>query len=247
MTQHIIIGNFGNHSLAVMQALIERAVPELHFLYVDTGWAAASWPERIAACTAYAEKQGVEVHQLKAQASFSEMVVDRKQFPSPKFQWCASFLKALTILNHLDNCDPSCEALIVSGKRQQDSRRYANLQEFDYEDEYYQGRTIWYPLWQTSNDEFVGLIERAGFQLLPHQSLECSPCIHSRLEELSQIDPQAQARLEALEEQIGQAMFQYPINQLRGTKGLNKRFKEDSAPDLNQFDRGCGAPWGCGE
>ncbi len=91
--QYIIVGNFGNHSLAVMQALIERGTAELHFVYVKTGWAAAAWSERVLACSEYARSQGVMVHPLRAQATFSEMVIDRKQFPSPKFQWCATFLK----------------------------------------------------------------------------------------------------------------------------------------------------------
>lgn len=237
--QRIIIGNFGNHSLAVMQALLERGLQALHFVYVETGWAAAGWPERVLACSNYARSQGVIVHPLKAKASFSELVIDRKQFPSPKFQWCASFLKGLRIIEQLDACDPACEAIIVSGKRRRDSKRYANLQEFEYDNDYYQGRTLWHPLWQLSDSDFVQLIQRTGFQLLTQQSLECSPCIHAGPEEL---DQQSRARLEALEQQIGQRMHQKPLNRIdsdfsRGIKGQG----------LQYLDRGCGAPWGCGE
>jgi 3'-phosphoadenosine 5'-phosphosulfate sulfotransferase (PAPS reductase)/FAD synthetase len=245
--QHIIIGNFGNHSLAVMQALIERGLPELHFVYVDTGWAAASWQDRVSACSEYARQQGVNVHQLKSQATFSEIARDRKQFPSPKFQWCASFLKGLAILNYLDNQDPSCEALIISGKRQLDSRRYATLQEFDYDDEYYQGRALWYPLWETDNEKFLALVKRTGFQFLSHQSLECSPCIHTKVDELGQIDQGAQTRLEDLEKEIGQTMYPYSINHYSSLSSLNKTLNGEHNSGLQHYDRGCGAPWGCGE
>jgi 3'-phosphoadenosine 5'-phosphosulfate sulfotransferase (PAPS reductase)/FAD synthetase len=247
MKQQIIIGNFGNHSLAVMQALIERGVQGLHFVYVNTGWAAAGWFDRVFAYSEYARQHGVKVQELKVQATFSEMVIDRQQFPSPKFQWCASFLKGLTIINHLDNCDPSCEALIISGKRRQDSRRYATLQEFDYEDEFYQGRTLWYPLFQLSDSEFVQLVKRTGFPFEPQPSLECSPCIHTKPEELSQVDPQSLARLEALEHEIGQTMYQGPIKGLCSTMEPARLLEREKKPGLQQFDRGCGAPWGCGE
>ncbi|KTD24522.1 MULTISPECIES: phosphoadenosine phosphosulfate reductase family protein [Legionella] len=242
--QHVIIGNFGNHSLAAMQALIEKGMPGLHFVYVNTGWAAASWPERVFACSNYAKSQGVEVHSLNAQATFAEMVKDRKQFPSRKFQWCASFLKGLVLLDFLDHFDPACEAMIVSGKRQCDSRRYANLQEFEQEEDLYQGRTVWYPLWQTDHQELTALIQRAGFPLLSHQSLECSPCIHAKKEELTSLDTHSIARLETLEQEIGGFMHSAPIRSLCGSTNT-PAFVDN--PNLKQFDLGCGAAWGCGE
>jgi len=242
--QHIIIGNFGNHSLAVMQMLIEKDLPALHFICVNTGWAAASWDKRVLACSDYARSRGVAVHLLHAQASFSEMVKDRKQFPSQKFQWCASFLKGLTILNFLDEFDPSCEALIVSGKRRCDSRRYANLQEFEKGDDLYQGRTVWHPLWQTDNHEFAELIKRTGYNLLPHQSLECNPCIHTPTAKLAFLDGQSITRLEALEQAVGQSMYNGPIRNLCEASVSSERV---NSLDLQQFDRGCGAAWGCGE
>ncbi|MCC5014143.1 MULTISPECIES: phosphoadenosine phosphosulfate reductase family protein [unclassified Legionella] len=242
--QHIIIGNFGNHSLAAMQALIEKGLSGIHFVYVETGWAAASWAMRVAACADYARKQGIVVHVLSAQATFAEMVIDRKQFPSQKFQWCAGFLKGLAILTHLDDLDPACEAYIVSGKRRFDSRRYANLQEFEQQDDLYQGRTLWYPLWQTGDEELGALIKRTGFRFLPHQSRECSPCIHANLDELRSLDAHALQRLDKLEQQISQTMFQQPISQLAQSPAEGKA---NENLGLQQFDLGCGAPWGCGE
>lgn len=246
MTAHIIIGNFGNHSLAVMQALIESAVSQLHFIHIDTGWATALWSERVSACVEYAHKQGVEVHLLHAQASFSEMVLQRKQFPSRKFQWCASFLKGLTIINHLDELDPACEAIIISGKRRFDSRRYKGLEEFEPDNEYYQGRTLWYPLWQTDNQAFEQLIKNTGFAILPHQSLECSPCIHTNPGQLPAMELQDVERLESLEQQLQQTMFYQPIRSLYESANISKK-QDNLSPDLQQFDLGCGAPWGCGE
>lgn len=234
---YYIIGNFGNHSLAAMQFLIETKGSSIHFVYVNTGWAAASWLSRVEAGVAYAERKGVIVHQLHSEQDFEKLVLDRRQFPSPKFQWCASFLKALPVLAFLDDEDPASEALIVSGKRRIDSRRYTDLDEFEMNSELYQGRTLWNPLYAFDEAEFNALIQRAGFELLAHPSLECSPCIHANRDDLSLLDINAVKRLHNLETQIGQTMFSenMAITEQK-TAGL-----------LNQFDRGCGAPWGCGE
>lgn len=242
--QHVLIGNFGNHSLAALQYLIERQIEDLHFLYVNTGWNSASWLQRVEACTAYAESRQVQVHALSAVASFSAMVRDRKQFPSQKFQWCASFLKGLTLLNHLDEKDPFCQALIISGKRRADSRRFYDLPEYQEDDKHYNGRNVWHPLWQTSDDDFYRLIKKSGFDVLPHASQECSPCIHLAQHRLGQLDAAAKDRLDKLEKELNTNMFAKPIGQyvpLDSTAApkLQSRFE--------QFDQGCGSAWCCGE
>lgn len=230
-----------------MQALLEKGLQDIHFIYVETGWSASIWPERVSACMAYARENHIQVHHLSAPMSFADMVMDRKQFPSRKFQWCAGFLKGLPILNFLDDYDPACEALIVSGKRQHDSRRYANLQEYEFQNELYQGRTLWHPLWQTDKEAFLDLINRTGFAPLPHPSLECSPCIHLDKMNLKGLDSFSKERLQALEEETASSMFQQPITQICSvSEGLEKD-KNPFEFHLEQFDLGCGAPWGCGE
>lgn len=240
----IIIGNFGNHSLAVMQALLEKQHANIHFIYVETGWEASTWPDRIDACSQYARNQGVTVHILKAPATFAKLVEDRNQFPSRKFQWCAGFLKGLAIISHLDELDPQAEATIVSGKRRLDSRRYAHLEEFETE-ELYQGRSLWHPLWSTANEAFSQLIHRAGFVPLSHRSLECCPCIHTNSTELNSIDPPSLERLVQLEDQLHKTMFSESITTLSFPEKTS--VKQASGFTLDEFDLGCGAPWGCGE
>lgn len=241
---HYIVGNFGNHSLAVMQYLLDADCSNLHFVYIDTGWAASSWSKRVEAGVAYAMKNGVHVHPLQAEHGFEQLVLERQQFPSPKFQWCASFLKALPILAFLDDVDPASEGVIVTGKRRIDSRRYALLQEFELNSELYQGRTLWNPLWAFDEPEFESLIHKTGFELLGHPSQECAPCIHAR-NALSSLEPDAVSRLESLEKQINQTMFSEPISRLVSTQ--NEDLAGNRSALLNQFDLGCGAPWGCGE
>lgn len=231
-----IIGNFGNHSIAALQALLEQQISEIHFLSVDTGWAAEMWAKRVALCQQYAEDHGVMVHMLHSVATFSEMVRDRRQFPSPKFQWCSGFLKGLAISNFLEEQDPSCEALIVSGKRREDSRRYATLEEYEYNHDLYQGRTVWHPLVNLGNEDFKTLILKTGLPYLDHPSLECSPCIHACSQDLQKLDEVSLQRLQTLERKIGKTML------LTQTKDLCQ-----SGMTFQYFERGCGASWGCGE
>ncbi|QBR84917.1 hypothetical protein E3983_11480 [Legionella israelensis] len=241
--QYFVIGNFGNHSLAALQYLIDRALEELHFIYVDTGWSSASWSQRVKTCTAFAESRGVRVHHLSAAASFSDMVCDRQQFPSQKFQWCAGFLKGLTILNHLDDIDPFCEALIVSGKRRLDSRRYHDLPEYKEDDRYYNGRRIWHPLWQTSDEDFQALIAKTGFDVLSYASQECSPCIHLAEDKLGLLDPLAKTRLDRLEKKLNKTMFEKAIMEYSQESAAGHQ----KQTGLEQFELSCGSPWCCGE
>jgi len=240
--QYIIIGNFANHSIATLQYLIEEEIKDIHFIYVETGWAAASWQKRVAEGSAYAKKHGVQIHHLSSPASFEQMVLDRKQFPSTKFQWCAGFLKGLPITTHLDEMDPFCEATIVSGKRRLDSRRYQNLPEFKEDDDYFNGRTLWHPLYKCSNETFQALIKRSGFDSLPYSGEECSPCIHLCQKQLASLKPHSIKRLATLEKKINSTMYEHPIQYY-----ISAHPKNESSIGLKQFDLGCGSPWCCGE
>ncbi|MCA0403296.1 MAG: hypothetical protein LCH30_05790 [Proteobacteria bacterium] len=232
MTTHIIIGNFGNHSLAALAYLHEQMIEDLHFCYVDTGWMSAAWQKRIEAACRYAESIGVKVHCLKPKAQFADLVLARNQFPSRKFQWCTSFLKGLTLLSFLEEFDSTCEALIVFGKRRKDALRFADLNEFEEDSEHFEGRTLWHPLLELDDEGFKMLVSKTGLAFLSHASLECNPCIHFP----NQMDDEAKSRVKALEEKIGMPMFVNPIAN-----------EKNVTTDLKQFDLGCGAIFGCGE
>ena len=209
--QHIIIGNFGNHSIAALQYLLEQSIAPIYFLYVDTGWAETDWEERVEAGKAFAEQHQVHFVKLQPPKNFEELVLDRKQFPSPKFQWCVSFLKALPIIDYLDEIDPGAEATIVSGKRKIDGRRFRLLEEFPDDDAYFDGRRLWNPLVEMQQNEFKALIERAGFEFLPYPAKACSPCIHNTATDLSRLSPLSQNRLSRLESELNEHMFDKPI------------------------------------
>src|SRR5258708_4057588 len=108
----VIRSNYGNDSIALIEAIRERQALEPHFkkiyvVYIDTGWAAVKWQERVAKSEKFVKQCGFEAIHLKAKVSFPELVIDRTSFPSTKFQWCAGFLKGLPLLEWLDEHDPA--------------------------------------------------------------------------------------------------------------------------------------------
>lgn len=227
-----------------MQWLIEKQVSNIHFLSIDTGFAEPAWSTRLSSCADYAASHQVTVHFVRSKINFSDLVISRNQFPSPKFQWCASFLKGLTLLSKLDELDPDCTATLVFGKRRLDARRLKELPEFEVDQDFYEGRTLWHPLYLLENEEFFELIRRTGFQVLPHLSRECSPCIHQKKEELNLLSPDSTHRLEHLENQVKDYLFGEPILEARkcGVSGSDEKI-----PNLERFAQGCAQIWGCGE
>lgn len=231
--KHIILGNFGNHSIAVLQWAIEQQLSDLHFVSVNTGWAADGWQQRVQQGQVYAKQHHVNVIELPAKQDFSQLVEDRGQFPTAKFQWCAGLLKGVVVNEWLDSIDPNCQAKLLSGKHRSATRAYANLPHTDYDNPFYNGRTIWHPLFEHSQAKIEQLIVAAGFAVLPHRSLECQPCIHDCQQDVATMQQTDQQRLTALQQRVGQVMV---FNQHRNNKNC-----------LQAFANTCGSPWNCGE
>lgn len=248
---YIVFGNYGNETIAVCQYLANAGYTDITVVSTDTGWAAESWRRRVTAARQFVEKLGFTAIELSAAASFSDMVLDRKQFPDQKFQWCAGFLKGLTLLSWLDEHDSACEATIILGKCQSGSRANARLPEFIEESEHYGERQVWHPLYQHDISARDQLIEQAGFSVLTHRSLECDPCVNNNLGDFQRLAVTEQQRLAVLEKQVGRAMFD--ARNWGHEAGIEqivqwaKRQPEFDADEPEQFDMGCGSPYGCGE
>ena len=44
---HVIIANFSDDSIALIQWASKQNLSNLHILYVDTSWAASNWQQRV--------------------------------------------------------------------------------------------------------------------------------------------------------------------------------------------------------
>lgn len=240
----VAIVNFGDESIALMQWLINKGhSSSVTLLYVDTGMIAKRFTARVKQALEYAKSHGFTVVKLNSPSSWSEMVLERKSFPSKKFQWCAGFLKGLAINDYLDEVDLDGKKMILMAKRREASRANQLLPAAYFASEHFGERMVFYPLWEYDWNERNELIAEAGFELTYPRSLECEPCIHSSDASLALMDKADISRLVSLEAKVNQSMFESPIEE----KIKNIRQPQSSEDSLRGFEMGCGMPWGCGE
>lgn len=237
---HIIFGNYGDNTVAVMQwAYVQRLNP-VTVIHVATGTGSTAWLQRVEQGQQLARQYQFTSIALTPTRTFSELAQERKSFPNLKYQWCPTFLKALPLLNYLDEHDPRNEYTIVLGSRRQDSRARFRLSEFVAESEYYGDRKVWYPLFDTNNEERDRLIRAAGFEVLNQRSLECNPCVVKEYNDFSSFDSGVVNEINSLENKIKQTLFDRPFVELV-VEG------KPACGSLEHFDLGCGSRYCCGE
>ena len=203
--------------------------PDVTVVSVETGFAHPDWSARVSAAEHYARSLGFEVLRLQAKPDFTGLVRAQGEFPTPKFQWCAVYLKGDTLRNWLETRDPLKMAKLVLARRRSQSPQFANLSEYVENDEAFAGRLIWHPLYLHQEAEIKALLTQTPFEWLTHRSLECDPCVNSSPAELKRGIPYIQKRIRALEEEMGE------------------EFLQKNTPDKPFiFDMGCGSPYGCG-
>ncbi len=227
-----IIANYGLPSIALIQWAIEQPLDSWWVLSVDTGWQSQRWQTHLDKVFAYLSMNKVQFRHLKSQKTFQECVLDRQSFPSVKFQWCAPFLKGLTLNCELDELDPACQAEILLPKMRLLSRANKQLSS-GLENENYLDRTVQYPLLDLSLDARDALIERTGLSGLFYNSEECLPCIHSSPKEVAGMSERDKSKLKELEQTLAKPML------------FNDRVEGDAG--IERYDMGCGNIWGCGE
>ncbi len=243
MVSHFIISNFGNESIALIQWAYEQKLDNVTVLSVETGWSALIWQERVSLAQDYIQHLGFTSHRLKAPKSMQDLVLDRKAFPSPKFQWCAGFLKGLALNDALDDADIDGHGLVLLAKRRCSSRTNQDLLEKEEDSEHFNGRTLWHPLIEHSDSERDALIKRAGFKVLSHHALECLPCIHATAKELKVMQQDDIKRVQSLEQALATTFVHQDIETAFNLANHSSPADHDG---LERFDMGCGNIWGCG-
>jgi hypothetical protein len=247
---HIIFGNYGDNTIAVMQWSYQRQLSDVTVIDVDTGWAALRWQDRVQAGKQLAKRYFFKTITLKPPRNFAELILDRHDFPTQKYQWCPTFLKAIPLLQWLDENDSSGSATIILGSSRSDSRARSNLVELYESSEYFDDRSVWYPLCHATKKEKRNLIQQTGLPMLNQRSLECNPCIHSDLAQLAHLSIDEIVKVTELEQKTGQVMFQgrYPNKDIvtvhHDAKAMPTQ-RENSS--LEMFDLGCGSRYVCGE
>lgn len=247
---YFIFGNYGDNTIAILHWAYLNQLNDVIVIHINTGLGSSCWKTRVTKGIQLAEQYGFKTKELKPTHDFPTLIRDRHDFPTAKYNWCSTFLKALPFLSFLDEVDEQGEGVIILGSRRDDSRARQNLPEFIEESEHYGDRKIWFPLFNATQKERDRLITEAGFEILNRRSFECQPCIHSRVSELVHLENDKKVVIEDLEKDIGVPMFHarfanVPIAQL--VNNTPQKTTPAVHNQLENFDMGCGAKYACGE
>jgi len=186
--KYIVTCSGGNDSIALLQFMTENHKGEFSVLYNDTGWARSDWPARIKKVADICFGLGVAFHITKS-IGLEALVRSKKGWPMPAsaMQFCTSELKEKPSSEFYAKTDPDCDAVIVTGRRRAESQNRANLPKWQYESKKHGGRDVYNPLVNFDEDERDIYIRKFGFEPLPHQSMECYPCVCANKTDLAQM------------------------------------------------------------
>jgi 3'-phosphoadenosine 5'-phosphosulfate sulfotransferase (PAPS reductase)/FAD synthetase len=208
---YVVFCSYGNDSIAMLQLLAEYRLQETKkvcILYSDTGWADASWEDRVTAGEAWATSKGFHCFRTEAMG-MPNLVRQKKVFPRGLMQFCTSELKIFPAQRWLAENDPKKVAVCVNGVRRAESQRRANTPVFLPISDAHGGRPLWSAMAEFSDEDRDAMIAKTGFELLPHRSKECSPCIFANRKDLRLVPPERVDEIRALEAELapGRTMF----------------------------------------
>lgn len=182
---HVLFCSYGNDSIALIQWAHERGLKGVTCLYSDTGWSARWWAERVARGEVLAQAYGYTTARTESEGML-ELVKRKRGWPGAggQGQFCTAELKVLPALEWLDANDPGKEATAMTGVRRSESKHRSDAPEHVDESERHGGRDLWQPLVRHTDEMRDALLHRAGFDVLPHRSLECYPCINANIDDI---------------------------------------------------------------
>lgn len=238
---NIIIANFGDDSIALIEWAYQNNLSSTVILSVDTGWKSEYWNKRLEKVDTWLSRINIKHYRLKSEFSFTEVVKAKKQFPSQKFNWCISFLKGTTIMKWLDQYDENITATILLAHQRRMTKSLFDLQEYNKESNSFDGRIIRYPLFDISLDTRDKLIGKTPFKKpLNHRSLECQPCIYFSYNDLKTVTKNDYKKINTLELEINNHMF----NDKSFTEISN--FLEKEVNYYDELSNTCNWDYSCG-
>lgn len=214
---YLVCVSGGNDSIALLQFMIDK---DLKFgaAYNDTGWAKDDWHQRIDLMRKFCEANLSKLYITESEGM--ESLVRRKKgwpMPASAMQFCTGVLKEEPTKLLLDDIDPAGELIIVTGRRREESQNRRDLAQYQDDSEKHGGRDVWNPLYLHNTEARDDLINRAGFEILPHQSMECWPCVCANKSDLRLLsnDPARINRIEAIEIDMGHTKNEKPRTMFR--------------------------------
>lgn len=227
---NIVFTSCGNDSVALLQWAIENKLDNLVAAYSDTKWASPEWSKRVERVKAWVESNGGKFVTIESEG-FANLVRRKKAFPANGMGFCSYELKIKPAQEWLETYDPEKIAVCYTGVMRIESENRKDWPEVKESSPNHGGRKLVSPLATLSEIERNELLERAGFEVLPHRSMECSPCINATIKDIQQVSEQDLIKVVNLEtemgvgERSGKPKYMFRPHRMQGAKGF-KQVKE---------------------
>jgi 3'-phosphoadenosine 5'-phosphosulfate sulfotransferase (PAPS reductase)/FAD synthetase len=171
----------GNDSVAMLQWVIENREffkgETFTAVYCNTGWSVSWWNDRMTEVKSFCEKNDIAYEETFAELGFEELVRKKCSFPHQFAKFCTFELKVKPLLQwRKDNKFTVRNSRVLIGVRADESIARKDTVSLGERD----GYEAIYPLAHLSSSERDSYITKAGFDVLPHRSKECHPCIFER-------------------------------------------------------------------
>ncbi len=215
--KYLVASSMGNDSIALIQFMIDGGY-DFSVVYNDTGWAREDWPARVKDVSGWLFNNGITLHITKSEGM--EALVRRKKgwpMPASKMQFCTGELKEKPTLELLSKIDPDGDLVIVTGRRREESQNRSDLPQWVDESPKHGGREIWNPLYMHTVAMRNELIAESIFEPLPHQSMECYPCVCANKDDLGAMssDEKRISQIEYIEIDMGFTRNEKPRTMFR--------------------------------
>ena len=201
----VIFVSYGNDSIALLQWAHEQSLEGVAVVFTDTGWAADGWMDRVAKAEAWVRTLGFTPYRTHS-IGFRQLARDKKGFPTQQFQWCSYMLKIEPGMRWLKEHDPDARAVCLIGVRREESDERAEFPAYLINSANHGKRVMVAPFVEWTEAERNVLIERAGFDVLPHRSRECK-CINSKRADMRRFTDADWQEISDAEAEIGKTMF----------------------------------------
>lgn len=242
----VISSSYGNDSIALIQWARDAGMQGVYVAYCDTGWAAPWWPQRVEKGEELARSYGFRPVRCQS-LGMAELVRMKKGWPGNGQQFCTAHLKGIPFLQWIDEADPQRIAVVMIGKRRAESEKRKDTPEWVYNSEHHGGRHVRHPLYLHTDEQRNALLEKAGFDPLPHRSLECNPCVNANRSDFLRLTAGEIERVNDLEAEIGKPMFRPKRFNGLGIYSVIKWAKDGrNRHGFEEEEAQCASMFGCG-
>lgn len=222
---NIVFSSCGNDSVALIQWAIENKLENLVVAYSDTQWASPDWMARVDRVRDWVFDNGGVMMVIKSEG-FSNLVRRKQAFPANGMGFCSYELKIKPAMKWMESFDDKKIATCYTGVMRIESEKRKDWPEVLEESKNHGGRKLVSPLACMTLMERDALLGRAGFDVLPHRSMECSPCINATIKDIQTLPEADKIKVINLEVEMGvgkvsgKPKYMFRPHRMQGAKGF---------------------------